>query len=215
MAGSIDIAREKKGFGAAADNGSSGTDWQKMMSMFALANNSNPQTMLGFALGKLLHNAFDKWKSSDDTGWTPPSGSTGSAESTASGSAPLQTGLMPGTDWSQSAAERYGNKMIADALGNAGNKEWSFNVATNGGDVGNGLSGLMQVMQKKEPPGETTTAAYETLRNPMSSVDPNSALGKYMSAQQPTDAQTLGQLAQLFQHDKKGSGFSNYKLWQS
>ena len=46
------------------------TAWQKMMAQLAAANNTRPETMAGFALGKLLRNGFDTWKQNyDDRGY--------------------------------------------------------------------------------------------------------------------------------------------------
>lgn len=42
------------------------SDWEKMMTQLAMAQKADAKTMGGFALGKLLRQAFDSWKSNYD-----------------------------------------------------------------------------------------------------------------------------------------------------
>ena len=100
--------------GFTANEGNSPTVWQQLMANYTLAQNANPTTMLGFVLGKYLHDAYDDYQ---DRRWANKK-QGGTNTNYAIG--PAKYASLPSTKYvPENSADVFDNQMMRDAVNKA------------------------------------------------------------------------------------------------
>lgn len=128
------------------NSGNNTSDWQKMLAMYSLAGNNDANTMFGFALGKLLNQA---WMDHLDRRHTKQLQEYINRNKTADALKGTTTGTPLGqvanvNPWQQSYAQNYNDQQFSNALaqGVASGKvspEFAEGLATGGWNVGNAV----------------------------------------------------------------------------
>lgn len=160
------------------DSGNNTSDWQKMLTMYTLAGNNDANTMLGFALGKLLNQGWmDHLARRHDKEYQDYVNRNKTANALAGTATGTPLGQVASNPYSQSYAQNYNDQQFSDALaqGVASGKikpEFAENIATGGWNVGNAVPDYLK----------GTAQATATQNNPyaklLGTIDPNSPMGR-------------------------------------
>lgn len=196
------------------DGGNNTSDWQKMLAMYTLAGNNDANTMLGFALGKLLNQAWmdhiDRLHTKEFKDWQngqqAAKGLAGQAGIDKNGQAVSALGQAGQNPWAQSYAQNYNDKQFSDALAKGVqtgkvSPEFAQGIATGGWSVGNSIPDYLK--QQTAPVAAQTTAQAtqpaqgQAVQGLLGNVafDPNTSLGKMQQTIQNAQAAANPQLA--------------------
>lgn len=221
------------------DGGNNTSDWQKMLAMYTLAGNNDANTMLGFALGKLLNQAWmdhiDRLHTKEFKDWQngqqAAKGLAGQVGIDKNGQAESALGEAGQNPWAQSYAQNYNDKQFSDALAKGVqtgkvSPEFAQGIATGGWNVGNSIPDYLK--QQTAPAAQTTAQATQPAQGQAVqgqavqgllgniAFDPNTRLGKMakvmQNASEPTPLQVANEMA--------GNGniipaFAVGKMWNS
>lgn len=178
--------------------GNNTSDWQKMLAMYQLAGNNDASTMFGFALGKLLNQA---WMDHIDRRHTREEQEYNNQRKTAASTANAITGAngmgalgRAGEDVHTPIQQRVSNDLLSNAMAQGVatgkiNPQFASNVLTGGYNVGNGIgAGIYPRTQATQATQATQGNGYYRPQVVSINVDPSSSLGK--AAQQYSKPQS-------------------------
>lgn len=160
------------------DSGNNTSDWQKMLAMYTLAGNNDANTMLGFALGKLLNQGWMEHlakRHDQQLRDLMNRNETAKALTGATTGTPLGQ-VANANPYTQSYAQNYNDKQFSDLLaqGVASGKikpEFAEGLATGGWNVGNAVPDYLKAQAQQT----TQNNPYASL---LGTIAPDSPMGK-------------------------------------